>query len=268
MKSNKDEPYKLYKTAESLSETWSKCDKSSSKLTVEDFLSGYNSLLKEINLIERDFDVVDQEPILKGIFQKYAKLDETQNSMNFQEFENLFFEYLADKLKVFYVIDVDVGGTNTHMVILKMPNLEIICKSFVSTTVDIKTGVYNCLVKLFKEQELKEEKVEIKDIATIRIGTTAFLNAVVQRSDYLNKVYVLRLCCVSTRALPPFVDFPEDLKYQIFDESFREKKEERAIFLDGSCDISGNIVEEMDETKFKEMIYIMFRYRRVWVSRT
>ena len=45
----------------------------------------------------------------------------------------------------------------------------------------------------------------------IHIGTTHFVNAVVQRRN-LAKVAIIRLCGQATSALPPFSDFPPDLK--------------------------------------------------------
>ncbi len=43
------------------------------------------------------------------------------------------------------------------------------------------------------------------------LGTTHFLNAVIQRSLELVRVTVVRLCGSASRALPPFVDVPSDL---------------------------------------------------------
>ena len=56
---------------------------------------------------------------------------------------------------------------------------------------------------LFSGQELHVKRVHI--------GTTHLLNAVVQRTG-LRQVAVLRLCGPATVTLPPFVDFPPDLK--------------------------------------------------------
>ena len=44
------------------------------------------------------------------------------------------------------------------------------------------------------------------------IGTTHFINALVQRKRDLRPVAVLRLCSHASAALPPFVDFPEDVR--------------------------------------------------------
>ena len=48
-------------------------------------------------------------------------------------------------------------------------------------------------------------------ICRVNIGTTHFVNAVIQR-QHLTPVAVVRLCGTATKSLKPFVDFPEDLK--------------------------------------------------------
>ena len=48
-------------------------------------------------------------------------------------------------------------------------------------------------------------------MSAVLIGTTHFVNAIVQRSAELAPVAVLRLCGPATRALPPFVSLPRDL---------------------------------------------------------
>lgn len=48
-------------------------------------------------------------------------------------------------------------------------------------------------------------------VSAVLIGTTHFVNAIVQRSAELAPVAVLRLCGPATRALPPFVSLPRDL---------------------------------------------------------
>jgi len=53
------------------------------------------------------------------------------------------------------------------------------------------------------------------NVKRVNIGTTHFINAVIKRKD-LQKVVCLRLCGNSTQALPPFSDFPDDLKEVVF----------------------------------------------------
>ncbi len=53
--------------------------------------------------------------------------------------------------------------------------------------------------------------VDGKAIGAVMIGTTHFVNAVVERR-HLSKTAVLRLCGRATRALPPMIDWPDDLR--------------------------------------------------------
>ena len=48
------------------------------------------------------------------------------------------------------------------------------------------------------------------DVSLASLGTTSFLNAVIQRKG-LAKVALLRLCGKSTSSLPPFCDLPAEL---------------------------------------------------------
>ena len=61
---------------------------------------------------------------------------------------------------------------------------------------------------------------------------------------------------MSTRALPPFVDFPLDLKEQIHDSSFRSnmKDNEKHIFLNGSCNSAGQIIHEVNEDEIANTV--------------
>ena len=52
------------------------------------------------------------------------------------------------------------------------------------------------------------------------LGTTAFINAVLQCSDELSKVSVVRLCGPTTKILPPFIDWPEKIKNVIKDKVY------------------------------------------------
>lgn len=106
------------------------------------------------------------------------------------------------------VIGVDVGGTNTDAVILQIdcrpPRVLSSAKSVTTrdVTSGIKSAISVCLNKRNKEQTFSLQRVNI--------GTTHFLNAVVQRKE-LAKVAVIRLCGTASRQVPPFTDFPADL---------------------------------------------------------
>lgn len=78
------------------------------------------------------------------------------------------------------------------------------------------------------------------------IGTTHFTNAVVERDKKeLNRVAVIRLCGSSTRSLPPFVDFPEDLCHLL----------NGGVFLvRGGLEYSRQEISRMDEGEIRECV--------------
>src|SRR5262249_61435626 len=73
------------------------------------------------------------------------------------------------------------------------------------TTPDITSGILDALTGLANRANLRAQPID-----GVMIGTTHFVNAVVQRR-YLNKVAALRLALPACASLPPFCDWPEDL---------------------------------------------------------
>lgn len=98
-------------------------------------------------------------------------------------------------------IGIDVGGTNTDAVLLEDDRVLHAFKT--PTTEDVLTGVRTAL----------EEVAGLagsEGVQAVMIGTTHFVNAVVQRRD-LAPVGALRIGLPAARSLPPFCDWPEDL---------------------------------------------------------
>lgn len=99
-------------------------------------------------------------------------------------------------------IGIDVGGTNTDAVLIGPNGVEASVKE--STMVDVSGGVVAAIQALARIAPLDDS------IAGVMIGTTHFINAVVQRRD-LSKVGAIRIGSPATDALPPFCDWPSDL---------------------------------------------------------
>lgn len=60
---------------------------------------------------------------------------------------------------------------------------------------------------------LEQSKIDRRDIACLTIGTTHFVNAIVENdSRRLSKVAIMRLSKSFTKEIPPFSDFPPALK--------------------------------------------------------
>jgi len=100
-------------------------------------------------------------------------------------------------------IGIDVGGTNTDAVLIEEGKVVRAMKA--PTSEDVTTGILASLKSLGSTGLLAGKKVD-----GVMIGTTHFINAVVQRRN-LTKVAALRLGMPAAASLPPFCDWPEDL---------------------------------------------------------
>lgn len=109
------------------------------------------------------------------------------------------------------IIGVDVGGTNTDAVLLAGDRL--IAKVKTTTTDDITTGVVKAISALFENNEHLKEYV-----SSVNIGTTHLLNALLQRKG-LSKPYVVRLAAPATTAVPPAIDWDQQLKAEMLGDN-------------------------------------------------
>ena len=101
-------------------------------------------------------------------------------------------------------IGIDVGGTNTDAVLIEDGTVRHAVKT--PTTQDVTGGILATLRRL-----LDESRVDSGAVGAVMIGTTHFTNAVVQRRD-LTRSAALRICLPAAGTLPPFVDWPPDLR--------------------------------------------------------
>jgi len=100
-------------------------------------------------------------------------------------------------------IGIDVGGTNTDAVLMR--GNEVIAKIKTPTTEDVTSGITTAL-----DHILGVSNTSTSEVAGVMIGTTHFTNAVVERRR-LQPTAAVRLGLPATAALPPMVDWPEDL---------------------------------------------------------
>ncbi|XP_047130677.1 uncharacterized protein LOC100205321 [Hydra vulgaris] len=280
----------FYKTKDELFESWSK---DGIVLNKDDFLNHYQDLLHKINVIDQNTFLQDadndQRKVQSEIFESFSKSNSLKNSLTKDEFFEFYKEKLKDLLKIHYVIGIDVGGTNTDLVILKMPEVKIMSKCKVPTTADIKSGLKNGIITALKkdvqEKTQKEfgkfKEIQIEMISSILIGTTAFVNSVIQRSENLKKVQVIRISGPSTTSLYPFIDFPNDLRERI-EGDFQFTKEEcknlkltepsnkndKCIYLSGGFNHNGSFEStkfDVDQVK-KVMFELVKHYRNNKIS--
>ncbi|KAI2629868.1 DUF917-domain-containing protein [Hypoxylon sp. NC1633] len=110
-------------------------------------------------------------------------------------------------------IGVDVGGTNTDGVVLDPsralePDKGIVAWHKAPTTANPSLGINDAITTMFQTAGIRPEQV-----ASVTIGTTHFVNAVVERdAARLAKVAVLRLCGPFSKHAPPCVDWPDDMR--------------------------------------------------------
>ncbi|KAF4958725.1 hypothetical protein FSARC_10950 [Fusarium sarcochroum] len=111
-------------------------------------------------------------------------------------------------------IGVDVGGTNTDAVAIDIARASqgddqrgVIAFKKTPTTPDATAGIETAIRAVIESGNIVPER-----IASVTVGTTHFINAVIERdARRLQKVAVLRLSRSFLREVPPFSDFPPDL---------------------------------------------------------
>ena len=148
-----------------------------------------------------------------------------------------------DRVADSYVIGVDVGGTNTDAVILLGRKVLSSCKK--PTSADGTQGVVDAIQGALDALETSLRATILESTARVSIGTTHFVNAAVERaSDKLTPVAAIRLCGPASRSLPPFVDFPSDLKQLTCG---------RVYMVDGGLECSGKEIAPLDREELKRI---------------
>lgn len=102
-------------------------------------------------------------------------------------------------------IGIDVGGTNTDAVVLDSEN-RLLAKHKTPTTPDLTSGITTALQAVLGQIDQPVER-----ITHVMLGTTHATNAILERRDLL-KVAVIRIGAPATVSIPPFSDWPDDLR--------------------------------------------------------
>lgn len=138
------------------------------------------------------------------------------------------------------VIGVDVGGTNTDAVVLQ--GRSVLSQSKRLTTPDVTAGVIQAVQSAITALEQSTEDSSVAErVSRVNIGTTHFVNAVVQRK-HLARVAVVRLCGSASHALPPFTNFPPDL---------RESVKASVHLVNGGFEFSAAEIDSVDEDELR-----------------
>lgn len=134
-------------------------------------------------------------------------------------------------------LTLSITGTNTDAVLISLNPVSIVASHKAPTTPDVTTGITNAV-----QAVIDASSVPRSSIGCIIIGTTHFVNAVVQRSPSLRRVAVIRLCGGPEegfgRGIPPFIDFPADLRACI--------ETPHIYFCHGGFQISGSEISPLD----------------------
>jgi N-methylhydantoinase A/oxoprolinase/acetone carboxylase beta subunit len=143
-------------------------------------------------------------------------------------------------------IGVDVGGTNTDGVLLNPlcpptdPSRGIIAWTKSPTTPDPSAGIASAIRTMFASAGIAPT-----DVASVTIGTTHFVNAVVERdAARLAKVAVIRLCGPFSKHAPPCVDWPAGLRDIVLGHY---------ALVKGGLEVDGELIGDVDEGEIVEV---------------
>ncbi|UWU95715.1 hydantoinase/oxoprolinase family protein [Bradyrhizobium sp. CB1015] len=125
-------------------------------------------------------------------------------------------------------IGIDVGGTNTDAVL--MVDEKVVHSVKRPTTADVTSGILDAL------RALRAEPSAAVKVDAVVIGTTHFINAVVQRR-HVQKIGAIRIGMPASASLPPFCDWPADLASLVNGEIF---------MLEGGHDYDGRPFMPLD----------------------
>ncbi|KAK7210402.1 hypothetical protein V2G26_017580 [Clonostachys chloroleuca] len=145
-------------------------------------------------------------------------------------------------------VGIDVGGTNTDGVIIdpseSTPNKAIKAWHKTATTPDPSDGISTAIQTMFDSAG-----IDASDVASVTIGTTHFVNAVVEMdASRLAPVAVLRLCGPFSKHALPCVDWDEDLRDVVLGHY---------TLLKGGLEVDGHLISDIDEEEIKSQCSII-----------
>ncbi|KAM5351794.1 hypothetical protein ACJ41O_004517 [Fusarium nematophilum] len=140
-------------------------------------------------------------------------------------------------------IGVDVGGTNTDGVIINPfltsdPDRGIVSWHKEPTTTNPSVGIDNAITTMLKSAAINPE-----DVASVTIGTTHFVNAVIERdAARLSRVAVIRLCGPFSKHTLPCVDWPSDLRELVLGHH---------ALVKGGLEVDGHLISDIDQDEIE-----------------
>lgn len=131
-------------------------------------------------------------------------------------------------------LGVDVGGTNTDAVMLDDSG-RVRASAKTPTTPDVTTGIIRVIDMVLATG------VPSASIRAAMLGTTQCINAILER-EHLGRVGVVRIGAPATLAIPPLVDWPEDLRSQVAQASH---------IVAGGFEFDGREISPLDEARLR-----------------
>ena len=128
-------------------------------------------------------------------------------------------------------LGVDVGGTNTDAVILD-DQAHVLGRYKSPTTPDVTSGIRNALDGLLRSAP----NLDVSDIRHAMLGTTHCTNALLERRN-LNQVGLIRIGASASLAIPPYVQWPADLRAAVGGVS---------AIVEGGFDYDGREIQPLD----------------------
>ncbi|KAL2205167.1 DUF917-domain-containing protein [Sarocladium strictum] len=114
-----------------------------------------------------------------------------------------------------------------------------------STTTNPSDGINNAITAMFAQSDA----IDPANVASVTIGTTHFINAVVEMdSSRLAKVGVIRLCGPFSKPIPVGIDWPPRLRDIICGH--------RGL-VDGGLEIDGSLIAELDEDQVRQEVELI-----------
>lgn len=155
---------------------------------------------------------------------------------------------MASDNKPYLRLGVDVGGTNTDAVIIDTnaasPGTAVKAWHKTATTPSPSDGIREAMSTM-----LKDSDIDPKDISSVTIGTTHFVNAVVEAdASKLASVAVIRLCGPFSKHVPPCIDWREDLREIILGHY---------ALLKGGLEVDGHLISDINNDEIREQCRII-----------
>ncbi|KAF5017349.1 hypothetical protein F66182_10730 [Fusarium sp. NRRL 66182] len=146
-------------------------------------------------------------------------------------------------------VGIDVGGTNTDSVLIDPLHTSgsdrgIIAWHKEPTTVNPSVGINNALTTMLSSAAISPDEV-----VSVTIGTTHFVNAVVERdAARLSRVAVIRLCGPFSKHNLPCGDWPEDVRELILGHH---------ALLKGGLEVDGRLISDVDQDEIRTQCSII-----------